>query len=63
VPLGIALTLRLVPPDVLEECRARARAELASGRPVSRAGAAAIVVVWVLGAALSAWIVYRLVWS
>ena len=36
VPLGIALTLRLVPPDVLEECRARARAELASGRPVSR---------------------------
>jgi hypothetical protein len=61
VPLGIALTLRLVPPDVLEECRARARAELASGRPVSRAGAVAVIVIWVLGAFLSAWIVYRVI--
>ena len=59
VPLGIALVLRLVPPDVLEECRARARAELAHGRPVSRAGAAAIVVVWLLGAGIAAWLAYR----
>jgi uncharacterized membrane protein YkvA (DUF1232 family) len=63
VPLGIMLVLRLVPPAVLEECRARAHAELAGGRPVSRAGAIAIVVIWVLSAALVGWLVYRAFWS
>src|SRR6478672_4265846 len=33
VPLGLALAIRLVPPHVLEECRARAREELAGARP------------------------------
>ena len=59
VPLGIALVLRLVPPAVLEECRARARADLAGKRLVSRAGAVAIVGLWLVGAGLTAWLVYR----
>ena len=63
VPLGIVLVLRLMPTEVLEECRARAQAELAGGRPVSRAGAAAIVTIWVLGALLVGWLVYRAFWS
>src|SRR6478735_7533705 len=37
VPLGITLVLRMIPADVLEECRERARSELAGARPVSRA--------------------------
>src|SRR5678816_2625027 len=53
VPLGIILALRMVPPDVLEECRVRARSELASGRPGSRAGAVVIVTIWLLGAVLA----------
>ncbi|MEJ5197983.1 MAG: YkvA family protein [Anaerolineae bacterium] len=44
VPLGVALALRLIPPDVMAESRARAR-EL-SGRPVSWAAAAVIVAIW-----------------
>jgi uncharacterized membrane protein YkvA (DUF1232 family) len=44
VPLGIALVLRLVPSEVLGECRERARS--AADRPVSRAGAAFIIAVW-----------------
>src|SRR6476469_6235923 len=48
IPLGIARVLRLVPPAVLEECRARARVELAGDRPVSRVAAAVIVVIWIL---------------
>jgi|SRR5581483_2657365 len=63
VPLGIVLVLRLVPPHVLEECRARAQAELAGGRPVSRAGAVAIVTIWVLAAMLAVWLIYRVVWA
>lgn len=53
LPLGILLAIRLVPAEVLLECRARA--EAAATRPVSRAGAAAIVVLWVAAAAGSAW--------
>jgi uncharacterized membrane protein YkvA (DUF1232 family) len=51
VPLGIALALRLIPPEVLSDCRARAGEVLAAGKPVSRAAAAVIVVIWVLLAA------------
>ena len=46
VPLGIALALRMIPQEVMEECRARARAEFESGKPVNRVVAAAIIMVW-----------------
>jgi uncharacterized membrane protein YkvA (DUF1232 family) len=46
IPLGIALALRLIPPAVMAECRARAEAELAAGRPVSRIAAVVIVAIW-----------------
>lgn len=52
VPLGLLLVVRLIPADILAEHR-RAAAAVAE-RPVSRAGAAAIVAVWVLAAALAA---------
>lgn len=60
IPLGIALVLRMIPADVLEECRARAQSELAGSRPVSRTAAAVIVLLWVLGAAFTVWLIYRL---
>lgn len=50
VPAGIALVLRLIPPAVMDECRARAAA--APARPRSLAGAACIVVLWLIAAAL-----------
>ena len=50
VPAGIALTLRLVPAEVLAE--ARLRAEKTLERPRSIAAAAAIVALWILLAAL-----------
>jgi uncharacterized membrane protein YkvA (DUF1232 family) len=53
IPLGIALTLRMIPPAVMVECRARARSELADGKPVSRAAAAVIVAIWLGLAALA----------
>jgi len=54
IPLGIALTLRMIPPAVMVECRARARSELADGKPVSRVAAAVIVTIWLGLAALAA---------
>jgi uncharacterized membrane protein YkvA (DUF1232 family) len=50
VPLGLMLVLRLIPADILAEHRIAAVA--IAERPVSRAGAVAVIVVWVLGAAL-----------
>ena len=53
VPLGILLAVRLVPPPLMAEFRAEA-ARL-SAQPRSTAGAAFIVTLWVLGAALLFW--------
>jgi uncharacterized membrane protein YkvA (DUF1232 family) len=56
IPLGIALVVKLVPPPVLAECRARAQEALASGRPVSWVAGVAVILVWlVLAALLAAW--------
>ena len=46
IPLGLALVVRLTPPEVIEA--ARARAEQASIKPVSYSAAAVIVGVWLI---------------
>jgi uncharacterized membrane protein YkvA (DUF1232 family) len=57
VPLGLLLMLRLIPADILAEHRLAA-AEIAE-RPVSRAGAVAVIAVWLLSGALLAGWAYR----
>jgi uncharacterized membrane protein YkvA (DUF1232 family) len=60
VPLGIALALRMIPPEVMAECREHAADVIASGRPVSRAAAAVIIAIWIGLAALTIWLAVRL---
>lgn len=50
VPLGLALVVRLTPPEVIES--ARQQAAHAASRPVSYAAATAIVLLWLLLAAV-----------
>jgi uncharacterized membrane protein YkvA (DUF1232 family) len=57
VPLGLFLLLRLIPAPVMAEHRAAA-AELAQ-RPVSYAGAAAIIGIWLAALALAAYMLAR----
>jgi len=57
VPFGIWLAVRLIPPEIIAEHRATA--EAAGRRPISKAGAAAIVTIWLLLAAVIGWTVYR----
>ena len=59
VPIGLWLAIRLIPPDVLQECRAAA--ELAGKEPVSKVGAAVVILVWLLLAVGAAVLFYR--WS
>ena len=61
IPLGIALVLRMIPPAVMDECRARARAELVDGQPVGRAVAAVIVAIWLVLAATALLLIARAV--
>lgn len=52
VPLGIYLAVKLIPPQVMEECRAAA--DRRSGKPpASRMAAVLVVLIWI-GAALAA---------
>ena len=61
LPLGIALVVRLVPPELMAEHRARAAA--VQDRPVSFAAAVAIVVVWLAALAFCALAVRRYFWD
>jgi uncharacterized membrane protein YkvA (DUF1232 family) len=57
LPLGIALAIRMIPDAILAEHRVTAAA--ASERPMSRAGAAAIIVIWLGTALLAGWFAWR----
>jgi uncharacterized membrane protein YkvA (DUF1232 family) len=52
IPLGIALARKMIPAEVMAECRVKARDRLASGRPANRLAAIVIVTIWLLLAAL-----------
>ena len=61
VPLGVALAIRMIPDEVLKDCREKARA--AEGRPVNRVAAVIVVAVWVVLAALAVFLVMRMMGS
>jgi uncharacterized membrane protein YkvA (DUF1232 family) len=63
IPLGIIIAIRLVPPEVLAECRANAQRIAAAGKPVSRVAAGVVVGIWVLLAALAAVWTYEAFWT
>ena len=46
VPLGVVLALRMIPPAVWAECRAKSEQALRDGKPVSWVAAVVIVLVW-----------------
>jgi len=46
VPLGIALLIKIIPRDILEESRAKADADLSKRKPKSWVAAVIIVLIW-----------------
>jgi uncharacterized membrane protein YkvA (DUF1232 family) len=46
VPLGVALALKMIPPDVMEECRAQA-GESSSSKPTSHLAVVLIIALWI----------------
>ena len=58
-PLGIALALKMIPEEVMAECREEARAVMDQDKPRGWIGAAVIIAIWLLVAALAAAILLR----
>ena len=58
VPLGIALAIRMIPPDVLDDCRERART--LEDEPVNKAAAAIVILIWLLLAAAAVALALRI---
>jgi len=47
VPLGVALALKMIPPDVLSECQEKSREVIRQGKPVNKIAAAIIIAIWI----------------
>jgi uncharacterized membrane protein YkvA (DUF1232 family) len=60
VPLGAALALRLIPPEVMADARMKAEELLRTGKPVSWGGAVIVGVIWIILAGLALWLIARL---
>jgi uncharacterized membrane protein YkvA (DUF1232 family) len=59
VPIGVVVARRMIPEDVFEECRQRAREVAEGGKPVSRVAAVVVVAVWLLCVALAVFLALR----
>ncbi|MGZ3614474.1 MAG: YkvA family protein [Thermodesulfobacteriota bacterium] len=62
VPLGIVLLIKIIPGDILEECRTKAEADLSSRRP-NWIAAIIIVLIWLLVIYLILILIWPLVFS
>jgi uncharacterized membrane protein YkvA (DUF1232 family) len=51
IPLGVTLAWKMIPAQVMAECREKARDVMSQGKPVNRTAAVVIVAVWLLLAA------------
>ena len=58
VPLGIALLIKVIPRDILEECRAKARSDILNKKPKNWIAAFIIVLIWLL----AIYLVLNLIW-
>ncbi len=61
VPIGIALALRLIPPEVLVDCQVKAESLVGQDKPKNFIAAAVIIGIWLLIAILGIWLMLRIV--
>jgi uncharacterized membrane protein YkvA (DUF1232 family) len=48
-PLGLAIALKLIPPDVMAEARIKAESSLIEGKGISRVGLLIVISIWLIG--------------
>jgi uncharacterized membrane protein YkvA (DUF1232 family) len=57
VPIGVWIAAKLIPPEVFEECKEKARDVTEGEKPVSRKAAVVVVTIWVLCVGLAGFLV------
>ncbi len=58
-PLGIALALKMIPAQVMIDARRQAAELIQQGKPISRAGAILVIIVWLIVIAAIVWLIVR----
>jgi uncharacterized membrane protein YkvA (DUF1232 family) len=61
VPLGISLAIKMIPSDVLAECREKARKNMDQGKKVNWVAAGVIIFIWLLVATIAGIFLWRLI--
>jgi hypothetical protein len=59
VPLGITVALKMIPADVMAECRAKSQAVMAEGKLVNWVAAGIIIAIWLMVVVVLAVWVFR----
>jgi len=49
IPAGIVLLIKIIPGDILEECRAKAQSDVLNRKPKNWVAGVVIVLIWLLG--------------
>jgi uncharacterized membrane protein YkvA (DUF1232 family) len=58
VPVGITLLIKIIPRDILEECRAKAQSDLSNRKPKNWVAAIIIVLIWLF----AIYLILSLIW-
>ena len=53
IPLGVLLALKMIPKEVMTECRERSQEIMRQGKPINRIAAIVIIAIWILFAAIA----------
>lgn len=53
IPLGVVLALKMVPKEVMTECRKHSQEIMRQGKPVNRIAAIVIIAIWILFVAIA----------
>jgi uncharacterized membrane protein YkvA (DUF1232 family) len=61
IPLGITLLIRMMPKDVLEECRQKAKVSPPDNKPKQWTGAVIVVFLWIIAIYVTFRIVVRII--
>jgi uncharacterized membrane protein YkvA (DUF1232 family) len=61
IPLGIMLVIRMIPAEILAECRQKAETIVGQRIGAGNIAAAVIILIWILTAALVTWLIIKTV--
>jgi uncharacterized membrane protein YkvA (DUF1232 family) len=59
IPVGVFLAVKMIPKQVMEDSRQKAREVVAQGKPINKVAAVIIVLIWIGLAVVAGFIIYR----